>query len=104
MWSEKIAIGVRSRHPEVFCKKGVLKNFAKFTGKYLFQSPFFNKAAGLFVKKETLAYVFLVNFMKFLRTPLLQNTSKRLLLNFIFTEKVYFMDTKKGFSVYNFTL
>ena len=42
-------------------KKGVLKNFTKFTGKYLRQSLFFNKVAGLrpeacnFIKKETLA-------------------------------------------------
>ena len=28
-------------------KKGVLKGFAKFTGKHLCQSPFFNKVAGL---------------------------------------------------------
>ena len=28
-------------------KKGVLKKFSKFTGKYLFQSLFFNKVAGL---------------------------------------------------------
>ena len=27
----------RSRRPEVFCKKGVLKNFAKFIGKHLRQ-------------------------------------------------------------------
>ena len=33
--------------PEVFSKKGVLKNFAKFTGKHLCQSLFFNKVAGL---------------------------------------------------------
>ena len=32
---------------EVFCGKGVLRNFAKFTAKHLFQSLFFNKAAGL---------------------------------------------------------
>ena len=37
----------RSSHPAVFCKKGVLRNFAKFTGKYLCQSLFFNKVAGL---------------------------------------------------------
>ena len=35
-----------SRH-EVFCKKGALGNFAKFTGKHLRQSLFFNKVAGL---------------------------------------------------------
>ena len=34
----------RSSRPEVFCKKkGVLKNFTKFTGKHLCQSLFFNK-------------------------------------------------------------
>ena len=32
---------------QVFCKKGVLRNFAKFTGKHLCQSLFFNKVAGL---------------------------------------------------------
>ena len=37
----------RSRRPEVFCKKGVLKNFTKFTGKHLRQRLFFNKVAGL---------------------------------------------------------
>ena len=33
--------------PEVFYKKGVLRNFTKFTGKQLCQSLFFNKVAGL---------------------------------------------------------
>ena len=32
--------------PEVFYKKGVYKNFAKFTGENLCQSLFFNKLAG----------------------------------------------------------
>ena len=32
---------------KVFCKKGVLRNFAKFTGKHLCYSLFFNKVAGL---------------------------------------------------------
>ena len=32
---------------EMFCKKGVLRNFAKFTGKQLCQRLFFNKVAGL---------------------------------------------------------
>ena len=38
---------VRSSRPEVFCKKSVLENSAKFTGKHLCQSLLFNKAAGL---------------------------------------------------------
>ena len=37
--------GYRSSRPEVFCEKGVLRNFAKFTGKYLCQSCFLNKVA-----------------------------------------------------------
>ena len=37
---------IRSSCPDVFCKKGVLRNFAKFTGK-LCQSLFFNKVTGL---------------------------------------------------------
>ena len=38
---------IRSSRPEVFCKKGVLRNFAKFTRKHLCQNLFFNKVAGL---------------------------------------------------------
>ena len=38
---------IRSSRSEVFCKKGVLRNFTKFTGKQLCQSLFFNKVAGL---------------------------------------------------------
>ena len=33
----------RSSRPEVFCKKGVLRNFAKFTGRLLCQCLFFEK-------------------------------------------------------------
>ena len=40
-------ITFRSSRPEVFCKKGVLRNFAKFTGKHMCQSLFFNKVARL---------------------------------------------------------
>ena len=35
----------RNSHPEVFYKKGVLRNFEKFTGKHLCQSLFFDKVA-----------------------------------------------------------
>ena len=37
----------RSSRPELFCKKCVLKNFTKFTGKHLRQSLFFKKVAGI---------------------------------------------------------
>ena len=39
---ESLYISRRSR-PEVFCKKGVLRNVTKLTGKHLCQSLFFNK-------------------------------------------------------------
>ena len=38
---------LRSSRPEVFCKKGALRNFAKFTEKHLCRSLVFNKIAGL---------------------------------------------------------
>ena len=41
----------RSSRSKVFCKKDISKNFAKFTGKQLCQSFFFNKVAGHFIKK-----------------------------------------------------
>ena len=51
----------RSSRPEVFCEKGVLRNFAKFTGKHLCQGLFLNKVAG-FIEKEILAQVFSCEF------------------------------------------
>ena len=51
-------------------KINVLKNFVKFTGKHLCQSPFFNKVAGgateacNFIKKETLAQVLFCEFLE----------------------------------------
>ena len=46
----------RSSRLYVFCKKGVLRNFTKFTGKYLCQSLFFNKIAGLTLTQDTFSY------------------------------------------------
>ena len=34
---------IRGSHMEMFCKKGFLNNFAKFTGKKLYMSLFLNK-------------------------------------------------------------
>ena len=59
-------------------KKGVLRNFAKFTGKHLCQRLFFNKVACqscCFIKKESLAQVFSCKFY-----DISKNTSGRLLL------------------------
>ena len=64
----------RSSRREVFCKKVVLRNLTKFTGKHLCQSLFFfNKVAGqrpaTLLKKRLLHRCFPVNFVKILRTP-----------------------------------
>ena len=70
----------RSSRLEVFCKKGCLRNFAKFTGKHKCQSLFFNKVAGLrpetcnFIKKIIWHRNFPENFARFLRTPFLYRT------------------------------
>ena len=53
--------------PEVFCKKGILRNFAKFTGNHLCQSLYFNKIADLrpaTLDSGTLAQVFSCEFCK----------------------------------------
>ena len=42
-----IRCSYRSSHQRCSVKKGVLKNFAKFTRKHLCQRLFFNKVAGL---------------------------------------------------------
>ena len=60
---DKVPRKNRSSRQEVFFKKGVFRNFAKFTGKHLCQSLFFNKVAGLslqlYLKKDTGTSVFL---------------------------------------------
>ena len=77
---------LRSNHWRCSVKKGVLKNFTKFTGKHLCQSLYFNKVACLrpatLLKNRFWHRWFPVNFAKFLRTPFLRNISGRLLLLF----------------------
>ena len=65
---------VKSSQQRCSIKKGVLRDFTKFTGKPFCQGLFLNKVAGLRYKG------FPVNFVKFVKTPFLQNTSGRLLL------------------------
>ena len=69
--------------PELFYKKGVVRNFAKCTGKHLCQSHFLNKVGSrpaTLLKQRLCHRCFPVNFAKFLRTFFLQNTSGRLRL------------------------
>ena len=77
------SIVVKSSRQRCSVKKGVLRNFAKFTGKHVCQSLFFNKVAGAdcnFIKKILWHRCFPVYFAKFLRAPFSQNTVRRLLL------------------------
>ena len=70
----------------MFCKKGVLRNFAEFTGKHQCPSLFFSKVAGLrpgtLLKKRLWLRCFPVNFAKLLRTPFLTEHLWWLLLPF----------------------
>ena len=74
-------------------KNGVLRNLAKFTGKHLRQSLFFNKVAGRIsfliklqarpatvLKKRLWPRCFPVNFAKFLRKSFLTELLRWLLL------------------------
>ena len=40
-------LAIQKQSPEVFVKKGALKNFANFKGKHLCQGLVFNKVVGL---------------------------------------------------------
>ena len=56
----------KGSHPRYSIKKGVLKNFEKFTGENLCGSLFFNKVAGLRLRPEK---DFSCNYAKFFQTP-----------------------------------
>ena len=82
----------QNNHRRCSVKKGVLRNFAKYTGKHLCQSLLFNKVAGMrpapSLKKILCHRCFPVNLAKFLRTPFLPKTSGRLLLLVYFNKNV----------------
>ena len=59
----------KSSRPEVFCKKVVLRNFAKFTGKNLCLRP------ATLLKKRLWQRCFPVKFAKFLRTHFFYRTT-----------------------------
>ena len=71
MWAIQGSIRTRYRssHQRCSVRKGFVRNFAKVTGKHLCQKLRYR--------------CFPVNFAKFLRTPFLQNTSGRLLLQML---------------------
>ena len=75
----------RSSYQRYSLKKGILRNFTKFTGKHLCQSLFFNKVA----KKGTLAQLFSSEFCEiskntFFREHLWTTTSFKILYLFFY--------------------
>ena len=61
--SGRVNLTIQKQPSEVFFKKGVLKTFAKFAGKQLCQSLYFNKFTGCnFTKKEALTQFFSCEF------------------------------------------
>ena len=85
----------RSSHRRCSVKKGVLRNPAKFTAKYLCQSLFFIKVAGLrlatLLKKETLAQVFSCEFCEISKniffTELLWTTTSEIYCPYLFYDQ-----------------
>ena len=65
----------RRSHPDVLCKKSILKNFTKFTGKHPGWSLFFSKVPSwrpaTLLKKRLQYKCFPVNFAKFSRAAFL---------------------------------
>ena len=81
----------RSSHQRCSVRECVLGNSSKFTGKHLCQRLFLIK-----LQAKRLWYrCFPVNFVQFPRTPFLQNTSERLLLNVGYKVKVFHEMTLK---------
>ena len=64
VWQNLKNDSFRSSHQMRSIKKGVLRNFGKFTGQHMCQCLFLNKADFVNNKKETLAQVFSCEFCK----------------------------------------
>ena len=85
----------RSSHRRCSVRKGVLRNFAKFTGNYLRQSLYFNKVAGLrpeasnFIKIEALVLVFSYEFCEISKNNFLTEDVWRLLLSLMVTSFIH---------------
>ena len=83
------------------------RNFAKFTGKYLCQVPFYNKVAGpepggTLLKKRLWHMCFPMNFAKFPRTPFHRtplNDSFSTIQHFLAENPVFFVFEKMSYSI-----
>ena len=92
LWILRI-LYIQKQPPEVLYNKGVLRNLAKFTGKQLCQSFFFNK--------ETLTQVFSCEFCEisrnnfFYRTPLVAASSNQFYFSWWFQREQKFNNSLK---------
>ena len=84
----------RSSHRRCSIKIGVLKNFAKFKGKHLCHSLFFNK--------NTLAQVFSCEFCKNFKNILLTEQLQTTASDTITILNSYFKDRKQNVKIKNF--
>ena len=76
----KVFVVYRSSHRRSSIKKGVLKNFAKFTGKHPCQSSFFNKVVGWDTEHRS----FPVNCRKFLKIPFYRTAASLFIYLYLF--------------------
>ena len=81
-------INYGSSHKKCSVKKGVLKNFAKFSGQHLCQSLFFHKVSGpsTFLQKETLAKVFSCEFFEIFKNTFFTEHLRWLLLKLVIAQ------------------
>ena len=97
----------RSSHRRFYKRKGVLRNFSKFTGKHLCQSSFLIKLdfnLQLYFTKRFWHKCFSVNFPKFLRKHFLQNNSGRQLLQIHVTLCSTYLMNDKNYTIYFLTI
>ena len=84
----------------LFYEKGVLKNFAKFTGNTC------GRAWGiqLYLKRDSCTYLFLWILRTFLRTLILKNISKQLLLwlFYLYDGNIYFNTSLAKIAIWYF--
>ena len=77
-----------SSHKKCSVKKGVLKNFAEFSGQHLCQSLFFHNVSGssTFLQKETLAKVFSWEFFEIFKNTFFTKHFRWVLLKLVIAQ------------------
>ena len=86
-----MTVVIQSSRPEVFCKKTVLKNFTKFTGKYLCQSLFFNKVFSLWILRIFQEHLFFTEHLRWLLLYFIQAWKFEFWLRFLLTDLTHSM-------------